>query len=250
MRYGTLLKTSPLWSRVLAYTPIPTEIVPMCNIIQICWISICSIIKLWLKNYILLIKMYKFFLWSGTRKHCIICCWHMCSWVLTTVHNVKPVACNNKVTGTAIFYLALYFWCQNIYIHLFVIMICILWLHCIYFLYRHSSSTTTPFSQRRVLLKISTWILHFTSGKNEFWKLQWRECNSFCSVQQNSISRQFKPLQFISEGNQLSMQIAIIYMCVTCTSCTMQVLKNFSSATVSHIMWIQELWNSNTQYFS
>ena len=35
---------------------------------------------------------------------------------------------------------------------------------------------------------------------------------SFYSVQQNSISRQFKPLQFISEGNQLSMQIAIVYM--------------------------------------
>ena len=145
----------------------------------------------------------------------------------TTVHNVKPVACNDEVTGTVFlykqsqlnFYLTLYFWCQNIYIHLFVIMICILWLHCIYFLYRHSSTCqikyhihvhTTPFSQRRVLLKISTWILHFTSCKNEPWKRQWREFHSFYSAQQNSISRQFKPLQFISEGNQLSMQIAIV----------------------------------------
>ena len=141
MRYGTFLKTSPLWSRVIAYIPIPTDIVPMCNIIQICWISI-YLSYYQLKNYIFLIKMYKFFLWSGTQKHCIICCWHMCSWVLTTVHNVKPVACNDKVTGTAFLYMALYLWCQNIYIHLFVVMICILWLHCIYFLYRHSSSTT------------------------------------------------------------------------------------------------------------
>ena len=148
----------------------------------------------------------------------------------TTVHNVKPVACNDEVTGTVFlykqnqlnFYLTLYFWCQNIYIHLFVIMICILWLHCIYFLYRHSStwsSTTYMYTLLLsvkeeyiyiVLLKISTWILHFTSCKNELWKRQWREFHSFYSAQQNSISRQFKPLQFISEGNQLSMQIAIV----------------------------------------
>ena len=102
----------------------------------------------------------------------------------TTVHNVKPVACNDEVTGTVFlykqsqlnFYLTLYFGCQNIYIHLFVIMICILIMSSLHILFvqtfinmikYHIHVHTTPFSQRRVLLKISTWIMHFTSCKNE-----------------------------------------------------------------------------------
>ena len=89
------------------------------------------------------------------------------------------------------------FSCQNIYIIIAFYD---------FILYRYSSSTKdilhiTPLSQRRVLLKRSTRILHFTSCKNELWKLQWREFHSLCSVQQNPISRKFKPLQFIFEGN-------------------------------------------------
>ena len=93
----------------------------------------------------------------------------MCSWVLINdqqvyncIHNVKPVACNDEVTGTVFlykqsqlnFYLTLYFWCQNIYIHLFVIMICILWLHCIYFLYRHSSTWSSTTYMYTLLLSV------------------------------------------------------------------------------------------------
>ena len=85
-------------------------------------------------------------------------------------------------------------------------------IHCIlYFLYRHSSSTKYMYTlllsvkEECCLLKISTWILHFTSCKIELCKLQWRDLHSFCCVQQNPISRQFKPLQLISEGNKLSM---------------------------------------------
>ena len=146
----------------------------------------------------------------------------------TTVHNVKPVACNDEVTGTAFlykksqlnFYLALYFWCQNIYIHLFVIMICILWLHCIYFLYRHSSTWSSTTYMYTLLLSVKEeccWrYLHGYCTSHPV-RMNFENVNGGSStvstVQQNSISlRQFKPLQFISEGNQLSMQIAIVYM--------------------------------------
>ena len=145
----------------------------------------------------------------------------------TTVHNVKPVACNDEVTGTVFlykqsqlnFYLTLYFWCQNIYIHLFVIMICILWLHCIYFLYRHSSTWSSTTYMYTLLLSVKEeccWrYLHGYCTSHPV-RMNFENVNgapefhSFYSAQQNSISRQFKPLQFISEGNQLSVQIAIV----------------------------------------
>ena len=82
--------------------------------------------------------------------------------------------------------------CMSKYLYNYdIIMICILWLHCIYFLYRHSSSTKYMYTlllsvkEECCLLKISTWILHFTSCKIELCKLQWRW--SFCCVQQNPI---------------------------------------------------------------
>ena len=157
----------------------------------------------------------------------------MCSWVLINDQQVynctqcKASCCNDEVTGTVFlykqsqlnFYLAGTVFLMSEYLYTFVCnydMHSMTSLHILFvqtfinMIKYHIHVHTTPFSQRRVLLKISTWILHFTSCKNELWKRQWREFHSFYSVQQNSTSRQFKPLQFISEGNQLSMHIAIV----------------------------------------
>ena len=154
------------------------------------------------------------------------------------------------MTGTAFlyeqsqlnFYLALYFWCQNIYIHLFVIMIiCILWLHCIYFLYRHSSTWSSTTYMHTLLLLVKE-------------ECCWRYLHGYCTshpVRMNfenvnggssTVSTVSSKIPYQGSSNHLNLFLKVIscqcklqlYIWVTCTSCTMQVLNDFTSHSEPH----------------
>ena len=137
-------------------------------------------------------------------------------------------------------------------------MICILWLHCIYFLYRHSSTWSSTTYMYTLLLSVKEeccWrYLHGYCTSHPV-RMNFENVNGGSSTVSTVSS---KTPYHLGSSNHFNLFLKVIcrqcklqlYIWVTCTSCTMQVLNN-SSVTVSHIiMWIQELWNSNTQYFS
>ena len=167
----------------------------------------------------------------------------------TTVHNVKPVACNDEVTGTAFLYkqsqlnsyLALYFLCQNIYIHLFVIMICILWLHCISFLYRHSSTWSSTIYMFTLLLSVKEeccWRYIHGYITSHPVRMNFENVNGGSST----VSTVSSKIPYQGSSNHFNLFLKVIscqcklqlYILVTCTSCTMQVLNNFISHNEPH----------------
>ena len=157
-----------------------------------------------------------FFLWLGTQKYCIICfqqvynCTQckassnvayfslplMIKWQVLQFYTSKV-----KLLPGTVFLMSEYLYDYDMHsmtsLHILFVQI--------FIKIKKMYTLLLSVKEECCLLKISTWIMHFAPCKKRLWKLIWRDFHSSCSVQQNPISRQFKPLQFISEGNQLSM---------------------------------------------
>ena len=179
----------------------------------------------------------------------------MCSWVLIDdqqVYNctqLKPVACNDEVTGTAFFIQAkpiellpgtvflmseyLYTFVCNYDMHI--------WLHCIYFLYRHSSTWSSTTYMYTLLLSVKE-------------ECCWRYLHGYCTSHpvrvifenvnggSSTVSTVSSKIPYQGSSNHFNLFLKVIscqcklqlYIWVICTSCTMQVLNNFISHCEPH----------------
>ena len=170
-----------------------------------------------IKKYITNSNVKFFFLWPSTQKYCIICYQQVHCTQCKASSNIANFSLplmikwqvlhfytseDKLLSGTVFLDVKIFIWLwyafhdNSLHIILFVQT---------FIKYQRHVHTLLSVKEECCLLKISTWILHFKCCKNELWKLQWRDLHSFCCDQQNPISRQFKPLQFISKGNKLSM---------------------------------------------